>query len=82
MSTPAYIRSEPRVFAEVGLGHHDAYRCVLADLSAFSPHDGLGWVAACLMELPGALSREVMVALAPGKLDVLDDQLPDGGGPI
>jgi hypothetical protein len=79
MSTPRYVRSEPRAFAEIGPEHYRTYRCIIAGQDAFAFDDGLGWVAACLSEFPGALSEEIIGALRPGILDVLDDRMPDVG---
>jgi hypothetical protein len=79
MNSPRYVRSEPRAFAEIGPEHYRAYKCVIAGQDAFDYDDGLGWVAACLSEFPGARSVNITNALRPGKTDVLDDRLPDIG---
>jgi len=79
MNTPRYIRSEPRTFVEVDPKQRNAYRCVMAGQDAFSHDDGLGWVAACLFEFPRVSRGCVLLALRPGKMDVLDDRLLDAG---
>jgi len=81
MNTPRYVRSEPRAFAEVGPEQRNAYRCVIVGQDAFSHNDGLGWVAACLSEFPGAHTVNIMNALRTGKTEVLDDRLPDDSSP-